>query len=430
MDRWRLKSLIVPGAVVLITAAAVLRFSSSVSLTLFNFYYATAFLAALLLAWRFHSSRVFFTLIAVLLAGRALAFYAAAPPASPAPGRMAFATLATLVPLNFLGFSIMKERGFTSPAIASRLFLIFLQSVFVALACRPDHASAPSVFLSSWLDPNWFTWTPLPQPSLLTYAAVAILLLLRFTISHKPVEIGSFWALLATAFGLHSGALDRGGIAYTGTAALILAAAVVETSYLMAYHDELTGLPGRRAFNELLLGLEDQYAIAIVDIDHFKSFNDTYGHETGDEVLRMVASRLAAVTGGGKAFRCGGEEFAIVFTQKSSKDAFEHLEALRETIASSAFKVRGQLDRRKVSRGPDERRQAAKKKSRKLPSARGGEVTVTVSIGVAEPSTKNHKVDQVIGAADKALYRAKEDGRNRVELEAPDARRFRAGSSL
>jgi GGDEF domain-containing protein len=259
---------------------------------------------------------------------------------------------------------------------------------------------------------------------------VAVLLLIRFTIYHKPVEIGSLCALLATAFALQSGGLDRSGTAYAGTAALILASAVVETSYLMAYHDELTGLPGRRAFNELLLGLDNQYAIAIVDIDHFKSFNDTYGHETGDEVLRMVASRLASVGGGGKAFRCGGEEFAIVFPQKPAKEAFAHLETLRQTISSLAFKVRGQLDRRKLPRGPGDRRQAAKKKPRKMSSARDGEVTVTVSIGVAEPSTKNHKVDQVISAADKALYRAKQGGRNRVELDGSEGSRLRAGSSL
>lgn len=425
-----LKSLFVPGAVLLILTMAVLKVGSSLSLTLLNFYYAAAYLAGLLLAWRFHCSRVFFTLIALLLAERALSFYSAAPPASPAPAHMAFAMLTTLVPVNFLGFALISERGFTPSATASRLFLIFLQSVFVALACRPDHASGPNLFSSAWLDHAWFAWTPLPQLSLLAYGAVAVLLLMRFAINHKPVEIGSFWALLASAFGLHAGGLGRSGTGLAGTAALIMTAAVVETSYLMAYHDELTGLPGRRAFNELLLGLENQYAIAITDIDHFKSFNDTYGHDTGDEVLRMVAGRLAAVTGGGKAFRCGGEEFAIVFAQKSAQEAFEHLEILRQTIASSAFKVRGQLDRRKMPRGPEDRRQSAKKKARKLPVSRTGEVRVTVSIGVAEPSTKNRKVDQVIAAADKALYRAKEGGRNRVELDGRERRQVRAGFSM
>jgi GGDEF domain-containing protein len=182
----------------------------------------------------------------------------------------------------------------------------------------------------------------------------------------------------------------------------------------MAYHDELTKLPGRRAFNELLLGLEDRYAIAIVDVDHFKKFNDTYGHETGDQVLRMVAAKLQEVTGGGKAFRCGGEEFAIVFPGVSARDAWEHVDLLRQSIGASSFRVRGQLDRRKVPR-PGERREGAR--IRKISVQAGDEVSVTVSIGVAEPSTRNRKVDQVIAAADKALYRAKAGGRNRVELD-------------
>ncbi len=83
--------------------------------------------------------------------------------------------------------------------------------------------------------------------------------------------------------------------AYVATAALILAASLIETSYVLAYHDELTGIRGRRAFNESLLSLDQQYAIAIVDIDHFKKFNDTYGHDVGDQVLCMVAKRLSQV---------------------------------------------------------------------------------------------------------------------------------------
>ena len=140
------------------------------------------------------------------------------------------------------------------------------------------------------------------------------------------------------------------------TAALILLASVIETSYLMAYHDELTGVPARRAFNDALLSLEAPYAIAIVDIDHFKKFNDTYGHDTGDHVLRLVAARLSQVTGGGKAYRCGGEEFSIIFTGSSAREAARHLELLRETVARSTFRVRSQTDRRSTPRGADRRR--------------------------------------------------------------------------
>ena len=416
MHRGLIKPLFVPGAVLLLATILLSIDSLPLSPALLNFYYFAAFSAGLLLAWRFHSTRVFFSLLAVLLAERALSFFSAAPPASPAPSRMALAAVSALLPLNFLGLALMKERGFTASPVGLRLFLIFVQSVFVALACRPDHASGPSLLTSEPLNPHWFWWTNLPQPALLILFVVAASLLTRFVISRKPVENGSFWALLGTALALQRGGLDRHATAYLGTAALVLTIAVVETSYLMAYHDELTGLPGRRAFNELLLGLEQQYAIAIVDVDHFKNFNDTYGHDTGDEVLRMVAGRLSGVSGGGRPFRCGGEEFAIVFPGKSVKDAQEPLELLRQTIQSSTFKVRGHLDRRKQARGPEDRRQNIRK-PKKIVARPRDEVSVTVSIGVAEPSTKNHNAEKVISAADKALYLAKEGGRNRVALD-------------
>ena len=118
---------------------------------------------------------------------------------------------------------------------------------------------------------------------------------------------------------LQAGGVSPTATSYMATAGLILVGSIIENSYLLAYHDELTTLPARRAFNEALLRLEDSYAVAVVDIDHFKKFNDTYGHETGDQVLRLVAAKLATVTGGGRAYRVGGEEFSILFPGKVSE---------------------------------------------------------------------------------------------------------------
>src|SRR5258708_6206366 len=112
---------------------------------------------------------------------------------------------------------------------------------------------------------------------------------------------------------------------YFGTAALGLASSIVENSYSLAYQDELTGLASRRAFNDALLRLKAPYTIAAVDIDHFKRINDTFGHDTGDQVLRLVASRLARVSGGGEPFRVGGEEFTILFPGRAAKDVTDHL---------------------------------------------------------------------------------------------------------
>jgi GGDEF domain-containing protein len=222
---------------------------------------------------------------------------------------------------------------------------------------------------------------------------------------------------------------------YSTTAACILAASIIENSYLLAYHDELTTLPSRRAFNEALLRLQTPYSIAVVDIDHFKRFNDTYGHDTGDQVLRLVAACLARVTGGGQAYRCGGEEFNILFAGKTTDQVVDHLEQLRTTVESSEFHMRGG-DRRQAPRGPDRRNQRPRARTRKADAIRqlakesgaAAPLSVTISIGVATSATSGREGSdpaEVLEAADKALYRAKANGRNRVETASSSRRRTR-----
>ena len=416
---------------VLLLATAVLLHSGLIPIpdSAINFFYAATFGAGLILAWRFHSSRVLFALLTLLLAERALVFFSSGLPISNPTARGALETVAILVPLNFVLLSLLRERGFTAPAVGFRLLLLFVQSVFVALMCRPDHAAGTHLLNLALLNRKWFSWSRIPQLGLLFFAAALCVIAIRFLRFRKPVESGFFWSLLAVFTALQLGGRTRFASGYLATAGLLLLASVVETSYLMAYHDELTGLPARRAFNDAIAGLEQRYAIAIVDIDHFKMFNDTYGHETGDQVLRMVASRLAAVSGGGKSFRCGGEEFSIVFPGKSAKDALEHLEVLRVTIQHSDFRVRTRVDRRTSIRGGDRRTCRRKKNGNsRLVAPEGRTVSVTVSIGVAEPSTRNHDIEQVIRAADKALYRAKEGGRNRVEMDGLSREKSAVGS--
>jgi diguanylate cyclase (GGDEF)-like protein len=118
--------------------------------------------------------------------------------------------------------------------------------------------------------------------------------------------------------------------------------------------------------------------------------------------LRMVATRLSAVTGGGEAFRYGGEEFTIVFPEKNLDEAITHLERLRQTIEESIFRVRGADRRSKKARNANGNGRRAK------------ETSVTVSIGAAEAEGQSLQPAEVLEAADKALYRAKRTGRNRV----------------
>lgn len=437
------KAWLIPGGVLLALVAALVNSSlfGQVAPSL-AFYYVGVFAAGLLLAWRFNSSRVLFSLLALLLAHRAVDFFSAGQLRTgfvhPGPGRMAVALAALLIPLNLIAFAAMRERGLTVAGIAPRFGLLFVESVVFAVLCRPENSPANLHPADAAAIPPWI---------LLSFVAAIVVFVRRFFQTRRPIEPGFVWSVAAVFLWLQFAPVGKVSDAYVATAALILAASLIETSYVLAYHDELTGIRGRRAFNESLLSLDQQYAIAIVDIDHFKKFNDTYGHDVGDQVLCMVAARLTEVGGDGQAFRCGGEEFAIVFRNTSAKEAFENLDSLRQIIEKSTFHVRGSERRaeRRAERSSDpqkatgesDRRRSGKKKAVSAITNRSPDrlsdrlfsdcLSVTVSIGVAEPSTRYRRPEQVIQAADQALYRAKHKGRNRVELASTAPLRLAAG---
>jgi len=431
LDLWNkatLKSLLIPGAVLLLAAAVLLGGGFlSISGPAIDFYYYAVFGAGTLLAWRFHSSRVLFALIFLLVAHRSLDFFSLGHVVSNGPGRIAFEAVAFLLPLNFVLLSFIRERGLGIPTLASRLAVLFFESVFVAVICRAGEVTGPGFLHFSFFSHHVLGWTRIPQPAWLAFFLACVILLTRFLLYRKPVESGLLWSLAAVVLSLQAGGVGKIATAYIATAGLILVSSIIENSYVLAYHDELTGLPSRRAYNETLLSLEAPYAIAVVDIDHFKNFNDTYGHDTGDQVLRLVAGRLTQVNGGGKAFRVGGEEFSILFPGKNMKNVVEHLESLRSVVETSTFRVRGVPDRRHSPPRVADRRAPSRRKAvrvRNVPEKpQDGSLSVTISIGVAEPNVKLQEVEQVTIAADKALYKAKNAGRNRVETaSAPRTR--------
>ena len=83
-----------------------------------------------------------------------------------------------------------------------------------------------------------------------------------------------------------------------------------------------------------------KYIVVMCYIDHFKKFNDTYGHDVGDEVLKLVASKLNNISGGGKTFRFGGEEFIIIFPRKTAAQVILFVEEVRRTIADYDITLR------------------------------------------------------------------------------------------
>jgi diguanylate cyclase (GGDEF)-like protein len=427
-----MKSLLMPGICLL--AVAVLLYTGllapSPALVAYSFYGACV--AGILLAWRFHSSRIFSALLVLLLARQAISYFSLGHLVGRAPGSTALAAVGLFLPLNFVLLSLWREKGFAFSRLVPAAVFLFVESVVVAVLCRPEPLAAAQRALHHPLAP-----APLPFATQLSFAAAAVVLLIRYLLFHKPTESGLLWALAASFLALRFGGVGRIPTAYFAVAGFILATAVVETSYLLAYHDELTALPSRRAFHDALLRLEPPYSIAMVDIDHFKRCNDTYGHDTGDQVLRLVASRLARVSGGGQAYRCGGEEFAILFPGKTTIDVLEHLENLRTEIAASKLRLRGP-ERRQEIRGPDRRnlRSRGRTQTGRIQTGRAirrlsqlstsAELSVTASIGVATARREATSAEEVIKAADKALYRAKAAGRNRIETSVAPGRRARA----
>ena len=357
-----------------------------------------------LLGWRFHRSRLALVILVLILADRILYYWGPGGVSGFGSEKVIFYVTAILLPVNLALFYLVKERGIFNLRGLMRLLFILAQplAVYFCLLKRPE------VF--QYLEHNFINLPlldtlHLPQSVLFVNAAVIFIFMIGSLLSNNPIQRGFFWALLAIAAALYGIASASGASIYFSVAGLILILSMIESAYAMAYHDELTGLPARRALNTTMQSLGRRYTIAMLDIDFFKKFNDRYGHDIGDQVLCMVASHIGRVGGGGKPFRYGGEEFTVVFPGKSKGDVVSYLESLRESIAGAQFGLRGKTRPKKAPRKKTKRR--TKKKSART-------VSVTISIGAAEAGPKLSKPAEVIKAADRALYRAKKKGRNCV----------------
>ncbi len=351
----------------------------------------------LLLGWRFNRIRLIYAVGLLLLAELSLNVFARGD-----DPQLLFRLVGLLLPLNLLLVSWFREKGLVN--IRGGFWLLVLASECVVAAWL---LSAKSRELEVWLNYPLFDLpllSPLPLPQLVFLVNVLVLLLmgLRYLVKPGAFEASFFWAQLVILVG-QAGFSEQPLRLYLTSAGIILILGIMETSYCLAYRDELTGLPGRRALNETLEKLGSRYTLAMLDIDHFKKFNDTHGHDVGDQVLRMVASRLATVSGGGKVYRYGGEEFTVVFPRKSVAAASVHLEVIRLAVEEARF----------IPRGKDRPKKKPKKRSRRS-GTQAKSLRVTISIGAAERGGSLGTSAAVIKAADQALYRAKKAGRNQL----------------
>ncbi|UTV29875.1 GGDEF domain-containing protein [Photobacterium atrarenae] len=356
----------------------------------------------ILLSQPFNQSKTALTAMMMMIAFYIIQNYLQSPLSEPQT-RLIYLLLATLLPLNLLQVHILPERRLFSRFGTGYVLFLCAQLGWGALVVS-HFAEHPLPQL--W--ENYFytlkSLSPLPLLLILLYLGTSLACgsaVLKRNLSHDQSVFTCLLFAGITFVTFQQAYISAVAFSLTG---LILLLNLISCSHELAYIDPLTGIPGRRALETELKHLGRNYTLAMVDVDHFKAFNDTYGHKTGDDVLKLVARKMQQVKGSAEVYRYGGEEFTILFKGKDKQACIPHLEALRESIADYEMTLR-QHDTR-----PREDQQGRKKRGKKTNQ---GTVQVTVSIGVADSFPDTHPT-AVMKAADEALYQAKKAGRNQT----------------
>ena len=320
-------------------------------------------------------------------------------------GRILYAGMAVLLPLNVMLLAVAEEKGLLSFWGLAKISLIVVQAsaLFWISTVGPQtlQDAVDGLFHYQIIDGILVQGTAQPQLALMTAGVAFFVLTLRLFISNSPVSGGYWGVLIISMIGLNFVTDNFRADVFLITAMAVVTLSILQIVYRMAFVDELTEIPSRRALFADMKKLRQSYAVAMCDIDHFKKFNDTYGHDTGDQVLRMVAAQLSKVAGGGKAYRYGGEEFTILFPHRNIKSSAKYLEQVRQRVEDAEFQIRSK-DRPKSK--PKDKKQKAKNKT----------VSVTVSIGFAGSKKSTKSPHEILKRADAALYKAKEAGRNQI----------------
>jgi diguanylate cyclase (GGDEF)-like protein len=382
------------------------------------------FAAGIILGWRFNNAGLILTCLAL-----ALAYFTLSDGVYRSPGPTDFRASMSeaariLLPWNLSFFATLTRRRLLTSLGLLCVGVILLQVFLLLLFCQTlasplsrlisEGVAAWPLFyrvladysaqLEGWLHQAAFWgFRNLFIVAVLSFVTAFTFLAVRFARSRDALSAGFLGSLVLAFLGLSGNRASPADVIYFSAAGLALVISAIDVSFSMAYLDELTGLPARRSLNNELLNLGRKYAVAMIDIDHFKKFNDLYGHKTGDQVLKMIASKLKDITGSAKVFRYGGEEFTAIFPGKSVDEALPHLEVYRKLIEATPFVIRG-----------NERRVRSTDKNGRVSLSGQKSARVTVSIGASASGKDFTMPEEVLKEADRILYKAKKAGRNRV----------------
>lgn len=400
----RIAGLVLPSLLLLLGAGVLLPMAGKLSAEYQHIITLAPYLLAVivaLLGYGFSGSRIFFAAFN-LTAAYWLIQTGLQTSLNKADAFVLYSLISIMLPIHMALISIYKERGLFTPVGIVRIGVIALSYLILYLMWQYGNLALylqnlPMSMLEMVLHDYY-----LSQAAAWVFAICLLPVIASFVFRKTYTDAALLAAIISALIMLSWFNRPLISALFVSASLIALGISVLQNSYQMAFIDELTGIPARRALQNKFSTLGKKYSLAMCDIDHFKQFNDTYGHDVGDQVLRMVAAKLAKVSGGGKAYRYGGEEFTLVFPGKDEKEALPYIEELRETIANYPMHIRNQ-DR------PDDNDQG--EKMRKTDSSTEV-VSVTISIGVCEKTPDILDPQLVIKKADEALYASKKNGRN------------------
>jgi diguanylate cyclase (GGDEF)-like protein len=346
--------------------------------------------------WYLSSSRLILSLLVLAFVDRAVALF---PPTDPEPesaSQAMFAATTLLLPLNLLAFSVIKEQAISTWRGILRLPLVLIQPFLVLWVSLPEQSGLAQT-LQQPLVPMLSTgWTVVPQPGLVAFAGALLLIGTRFVVERNPLDSGAFWALVTSFVAFQGIRYGWTPTNFFAAAGLILFLTLLQAAHQRIYRDDLTGVPGRLAYDEAVANLGSKYVLAVIGIDQLKQYANQHGKAVSEQLLRLLAPKVMAAAGSGKVYRLAGEEFTVLFPRKTATEALASLEAIRKTVAQAALYVRGR-DRVWEGRGTEDQA---------LPT--------TASIGLAEAGDRRSSLGLVTKAAYRALYEAKGEGGNLV----------------
>lgn len=373
----------------------------------------------LIFGWYFASSRMILSLLVLALADRSLILVPTTGADQEAVGQTIVAITAVLVPLNLLAFSILKEDSITTVRGVMRVLLVLVQPFLLLWLCLPDQHDLAASFTREYIPPLYTEWTPIPQPALFAFATALLLHFIRFVLHRDPLEGGAIWALVAIFVAYHTNRYGWQPTNFFMASGLILFVTLLQSFYQRAYRDELTGIPGRLAYDEAIRQLGSRFSVAVISIDQLTQYANMHGKSVGGQILKLVAPRVQAACSDGQIFRTTGEEFTVLFPGKSATETLGTLETVRKSIEAISLFLRGCDRVWETQRGI------------KKAGSRDHALPITLSIGVAEKLSAGATLTLVIKSAYRALYEAKGIRGNVVKrgLEAVvPARRSQSGT--